>query len=146
MHRHAEEFALAEHEEPFGIAAHRARLADAFGEPAIERERRQRRDERRHAEARDDQAVDEAGNAADDDAQHHGERQRQAEILPEHAEQDGDEAEDRADREIDAAGHDDEGHGERDETDLGHQPALIEQILGGEEAVGLEGQHDQRQR
>ncbi len=51
------------------------------------------------------------------------------EILPEHAEQYGDEAQDRADREIDAAGDDDEGHGESHKTDLGHQPALIEQIV-----------------
>ncbi len=38
--RHAEQVARAEHEEPFGIAAHRARLADALGEAAIERQGR----------------------------------------------------------------------------------------------------------
>ena len=53
-----------------------------------------------------------------------------------------DEAQDRADREIDAAGDDDEGHGESDETDCRHQPSLIEQISGGEERIGLQCEQD----
>ena len=138
LHRHAEELALPQHEEPVGIAPYRARLADAFGETAIEGERRQRGDERRHAEAGDDQSVEQPRHAADQDPEDHGERQWDAKVLPEDAEQYGDKAEDRSDRKIDAAGDDDEGHGERHESDLRHQPALIEQIVGGEEAIGLQ--------
>jgi hypothetical protein len=51
-------------------------------------------------------------------------------------------AKDRADRQIYAAGDDDEGHGERHEAHFGHQPSLIEKVAGGEEAVGLEGEND----
>jgi hypothetical protein len=148
LRRNAEHFALAEHEEPVGIAAHRAGLADAFGKAAIEGERRQRRDQRRHLEARDDEAVDEAGDAADDDGEHHRGGQGNAEIVPEDAEQDGAEAEDRADREVDAAGDDDEGHRQGDQADLGHQAALIEDVGRREELVGLlrqEEQHDDQQ-
>ena len=35
--------------------------------------------------------------------------------------------------------------GERDQPDLGHQPALVEQVVEGEEAVGLPVEHEERQ-
>ncbi len=42
-------------------------------------------------------------------------------------------AEDRADREIDAAGDDDEGHRQGDQPDLRHQAALVQEVVGGQE-------------
>ena len=51
---------------------------------------------------------------------------------------------DRADREVDAAGDDDEGHRQRDQADLGHQPALVEEIVQGEKAVVQEAEADER--
>ena len=140
---HAQHLALAEEEEPFRIAAHRAGLADAFGEAAVEGQRGQRGDQRRHVEAGDDEAVAEPGQRAAGQRASHGERQGQADILPEHAEQDGREPQNRADRQIDAAGDDDEGHGQGDESDLRHQAALVEQVVGGEEPVRQQGEHDQ---
>ena len=120
------------------------RLADALGEAAIERERRDRHDERRHLEPRNDEAVDEAGERADAKRERDRQRQRKAEGLPGIAEHDRAQADDRADREVDAAGDDDEGHRQRDEPDLGHQPALVEEVVEGEEAVVEGAEADQR--
>ena len=72
--------------------------------------------------------------------------QRQAQVLPAVAEHDRAQPHDRADREIDAAGDDDEGHGQRHQPDLRHQPALVEQVVDGQESVALQRQHDQRRR
>ena len=64
--------------------------------------------------------------------------------LPRIAEHDRAQADDRADREIDAAGDDDESHRQRDQADLGHQPALVEQIVEGEKAVVQHAEADER--
>src|ERR1700727_282758 len=64
--------------------------------------------------------------------------------LPRIAEHDRAQANDRADREIDAAGDDDERHGQRDEADLGHEPALVEEIVQGEKAVVHETEAEER--
>ena len=120
------------------------RLADPLGEAAIERERRDRHDQRRHLDPRDDEAVDEAGEPADEEREDDRQRQRKAEILPRIAEHDRAQADDRADRKVDAAGDDDEGHRQRDEADLGHQPALVEQVVDREEAIVERAEADQR--
>jgi hypothetical protein len=112
--------------------------------PAIERERGNRHDERRHLEARDDEPVDEARERANEERKDDRERQRKAECLPRIAEHDRAEADDRADREIDAAGDDDKGHRERDETDLGHQPALIQEIVDRKKAIVEGAEADER--
>ena len=65
-------------------------------------------------------------------------------VFHEVAEHDRAEADDRPDREVDAAGDDDEGHRQRDEPDLRHQPALIEQVVDREEAVVERAEADQR--
>ena len=83
-------------------------------------------------------------SAPDEQRKEDRERQRKAEGLPGIAEHDRAEADDRADREVDAAGDDDEGHRQRDQADLGHQPALVEQIVDGEKAVVERAEADQR--
>ena len=52
--RDAAQVALAEDEEPVRVAAHRAGLADALGEAAIEGQGGQRGDQRRDADAGDE--------------------------------------------------------------------------------------------
>ena len=64
--------------------------------------------------------------------------------LPEHAEQDRRQAHDRADRQVDAAGDDDEGHRQRHQRHLGHQPALVQQVADRHEAIGEHCQHRKR--
>ena len=66
------------------------------------------------------------------------------ERLPRIAEHDRAQADDRADREIDTAGDDDESHRQRDEADLGHEPALIEKIVQGQKAVVQEAEAKER--
>ena len=83
-------------------------------------------------------------NAPTAERENDRQRQRKAPVLPGIAEQDGAEADHRADREIDAAGDDDEGHRQGDEPDLGHQPALVEQIVERQETVVDEAEDDQR--
>src|ERR1700691_983450 len=111
------------------------RLAYAFGETAIKRERRDRHDERRHFHPRDDEAVNEARERADEQGEGYRQRKRKMKGLPRIAEHDRAQANDRADRKIDAAGYDDESHRQRDEADLGHESALVEKIIQGKEAV-----------
>src|SRR6202020_2862851 len=113
LHRHAEHVPLAEKIEPFRIAAHRMRLAYALGETAIERERRDRHDERRHFDPRDDESVDEARERADEEREDDRQRKRKMKGLPRIAEHDRAQTHDRADREIDAARDNDEGHRQR---------------------------------
>ena len=120
-------------------------LADPFGEAAIERERGDRHDERRHLDPGNDEAIDEAGEAADRKREDDRDRQGKAEILPRIAEHDRAEAHHGADRKINSAGDDDESHRQRDEADFGHQPALIQQVVDGQKALvgGAEaGQRD----
>src|SRR6202044_3790857 len=101
LRRHAEHVALAEKIEPFRIAAHRMRLAYALGETTIERERRDRHDERGHSNPRDDKAVDEARERADEERKDDRQWQRKAERLPRIAEHDRAQADNRADRKVD---------------------------------------------
>ena len=96
----------------------------------------------RQPDARDEEAVEEAAGGADEDGHDDGQLERQAPVLPGHAEHDGHEADDGAHREVDAAGDDDERHGQRDERDLGRQPTLVEEVLGGQEDVRLERQQE----
>ncbi len=120
---------LAQGGEPVGIVPYRAGLADAFGKAAIERKRGQRGDQRRDLEAGDDEAVEQARKSAEPQCQNHRQPERQAGIVPEHAKADRHEPDDGADREVDAAGHDDEGHGQRHEPEFGEQPALVQQVV-----------------
>ena len=144
--RHAQNLALAEREEPLRIAAHRARLADALGQAAIERERRKGHDQGRHADSRDEPAVERSRRAAPA-TQRDRDRgvERQAEVLPGRR---------RAGSRVRPMIEPTERSmppvmmmkviGSATSADLGHQPALVEQVAGGEEAVGLVGEHDQR--
>src|SRR5271168_597112 len=45
---------------------------------------------------------------------------------------------------IDAAGDDDESHRQRDQADLGHEPALIEEIVDGQKAVVQKAEANER--
>ena len=62
------------------------------------------------------------------------------------SEHDRAQADHRADGKVDAAGDDDEGHRQRDEADLGHEPALVEQVVDGEKAVAEGAEADERDR
>src|ERR1700678_1317849 len=64
--------------------------------------------------------------------------------LPRIAEHDRAQANDRADRKIDAAGYDDESHRQRDEADLGHESGLGEDTIQGKEAVVHEAEANKR--
>ena len=79
---------------------------------------------------------------ADEHGHGDGEPERQAPVLPGDAENDGREADDRADGEVDAAGDDDQRHRQRDERDLGRQPALVEQVLRIEELIRQQRHED----
>ena len=120
------------------------RLAYAFGETAIKRERRNRHDKRGHFHPRDDKAIDEPRERAHEEREDDRQRQRKAERLPRIAEHDRAQADNRADRKVDAAGDDDEGHRQRDKADLGHEPALVEKVVQGEKAVVQQTEAEER--
>ena len=84
------------------------------------------------------------GERADEEREDDRQRQREMERLPRIAEHDRAQAHDRADREIDAAGDDDESHRQRDQADLGHEPALVEKIVQGQKAVVHEAEAEER--
>ena len=91
------------------------------------------------------QAVDQPGAGADHQGERDGELERQAQVLPQHAQHDGAQAQDRARRQVDAAGDDDHGHRQGHQPDLAGEPALVEQVVDGEELLAGEGQDQQRQ-
>ena len=137
--------ALTEGEEPLGIAGDGAGLTDPLGQAPVERQRRQRHDQRRNVDPHDEQPVEQPSQRTDHQGDGDGEFQRQAESLPADPQHDGGEAEDRADREVDAGGDDDEGHGQRHQPGFGQQPPLIEQVLGAEEVFVELRQHRHHQ-
>ena len=138
----AQKVLLAEGVEPLRVAAHRTSLGNALGEPAEQRQRGQRGDQRRQSDPGDEQAVEQPARRADEHGHGDGEPERQAPVLPGDAENDGREADDRADGEVDAAGDDDQRHRQGDERDLGRQPALVEQVLRIEELIRQQRHED----
>ena len=98
----------------------------ALGKAVSDEQRRPAHDEQ-HAEGdeeggdlepRDEEAVDEADQRRDDKADREGDGERGQAAVVERPHQDGREAEQRADREVEFAGRHQEGHGERDEPEL----------------------------
>ena len=129
LRRHAEDLALAEDEEPFGIAAHRARLADALGEAAIERQRRQRHDQRRHAKRVMIRPLTKPATRADDDREHDREPAAAGRAFCQKtpsriAERPRIEPTERSMPPVMMT----KVIGSGDQPDLGHQPALVEQV------------------
>ena len=110
-HRHdLEDPATADPGERIG----KARQHDAGGqhqrEAAKHQIHRQRRDEVRHPELGDDEAIHEAARQADQDGHGHGDIDVEAHILDQHRHDHGGQRGDRADREVDAAAGDDQRH------------------------------------
>ena len=75
--------------------------------------------------------VQAASDDADAERASDGQRHRKIGVLriPHHAEQDGREAHQRTDRKIDAAGHDDWRHRQREQADFGQQASDFERVL-----------------
>src|SRR4051794_7722509 len=120
-------------------------VGDLQGEAAGRGQHGERGDERDHAAVGDEQAVDQAASDADD---HGGEQDaREAVVLGGHRRRPhGGQGDDRADRQVDAAGGDDEGHADGDDTDhrgLGEDEL---EVAGVEELVGLGDPADEDQR
>ena len=101
-------------------------------ESAHREQRREGHDEWLQAHLRDQHAVHDADGGARCDPYREAEEQAMA-ALPrgQHAP----ERDDRADREVDAAGHDDEGHAECDEPVLGVVPEQVAQVRAPREVV-----------
>ena len=121
----------------------------------------ERADEGRHPQARDQQAVDDAGNDGDErraasDADQHRQRQaawRAPASVGDMRGDDGGQAHDEADRQVDAAGDDDEGlaerqqqrrHGEDARSTAGCSGLSMKRDAVGEPRPGLEEDEQQR--
>lgn len=115
-------------------------LADTFGKAAIERQSRERRDQRRHTETGYDQPVDETAQRSCSNRKNGGDRQGQSH-LPQFADKDGRQSEDRPDGQIDPAGDDDKGHRDGDQAEFRHQPRLVQEIGSSQKPLVLRRQH-----
>ena len=107
-------------------------------------QRAQRHDERRQAEPRDQQPVDEAEQHRHRQAAADRDGRRQAEVRRELGHHDAAEGHHHAARQVDAAGEDHERLPDRDHT---HHRHLLEdqgQVLAAQETVGLEGEERAR--
>ena len=110
----------------------RVRAEDDHRDPAVERERPDRHGERREPEPRDQQAVEGAGDDADDENGRDDRRHRPA-VAPEVADERARQPERRSDREVDLAGDDDERQRQRHHRDLADRDAEIEEVAAGQE-------------
>lgn len=111
-------------------------VGDLQGEPAGRGEHGERRDEGDHTPVGDEDPVDEPGGESDD----HGREQdaREAEVLGgERRRPDGGEGHHRADRQVDAAADDDQGHADGDDSDDGGLRQDQLEVPGVQERVGF---------
>ena len=145
---------LAELEEPAIVRSlqrikNRLPAGQAENEPSADEQYGQRRDERGHAQERDQYAVDEADQCAEQEANQ--DRREDAEIVVvgvEHVgEGDTDQAVGRADRQVEILVGDDEGHADRhDRVARGIAEQRLE-CVGRQEELGIdEGAEDVEQR
>ena len=108
----------------------RARRAEEIELQAEHRQQAgQSRDEARHAEAVEQDGVDGADQAAECERSEDRERDRPTLIYPQHADQRGGEAADRADRQIDLADDQNADDAERDHADRRAVEQEIDEIV-----------------
>ena len=141
LHGHAEEKGIAEREEGFGeIRVCLGAAGEGFGESAEKRERAERDDERREAEARDERGIHTATERAGGDRADGCEPRRKGGVFPQHAEDDRAQAHERADGEVDASGEDDRRHDESEQADFDGLADDVRDVVGGAEipANGIE--------
>jgi hypothetical protein len=141
-HRDAQQLPGAEGGEAAGLGHRGAGVGEVERQPAGHQQRGQRDQERGQPEAGDQDAVDQPGRGSDSDGGEHGRDQAgAAELDGDHAAQRGD----RADRQVDAAGHDDEAHSQRDQGVLGvvGEHALHVEAGGEALAVAQRAEHDE---
>ena len=119
-------------------------VGDQRAEAADHERHRQRGDQRVDAQARDDEAVDEPDGEPDADAQHDGDRRRRALAISAagHAGQ----RVHGAHREVDAAGHEDERPGRRDDQRRRLLIEDVEQVDLRQERRARDRQRDEERR
>lgn len=101
-------------------------MRDGFGESPEERVSAERHDERRNAQDGDEGGVEAAGQGTEDEREACGDGDGEVAVVPEFAEEDRAQAEQRADGEVDAGGDDDGGEGEGEEADFAGMPEDVE--------------------